>query len=108
MEPTNTFADALETAKLDLDAKGQLSDKDRETVDYLLRNPVMGRGSERIFAMRRTHWRVRRLYARQNRCRLVGFIDWSLLVGWIVDNWVTIMRVIFSIIPLFLQENRCR
>lgn len=99
MESTTNFKAGLEAAYEQLNREGRLSDTDRRVVGELLRNPVMtGPRGQRIFAMKRAHFRVRRYYARKTGAVLGFEIDWTKIVEWLKENWAQIVKILFSLL----------
>ena len=99
LESTANFKAGLKTAYDELDREGKLSETDHRVVGELLRRPVRtGRNGERIFAMKRAHFRVRRYYARKTGIFLPFEIDWTKITAWIKEHWVDIVKILVSLL----------
>lgn len=100
MENTANFKAGLQAAYDQLNAEGRLSATDHEAVGKLLSESVVTRNGRRIFAMRRAHLRVRRLYARKTGIILPRTLDWNKLVEWLKANWINVIRILISLLIL--------
>jgi len=83
-----------------LNREGKLSATDHKAIGELLAAPVGPRKRNRIFAMKRAHFRVRRYYARKTGVTLPFEIDWTAIVEWIKAHWVDIVKLLFSLLVL--------
>ncbi len=102
METTANFKAGLQAAYDELDREGKLGDTDRQVFGDLVKSPVVTVGGEHVFAMRRAHFRVRRYYARKTGIILPFEIDWTKIVAWIKEHWIDIVKILASIIVLFI------
>lgn len=98
METTANFKAGLQAAYDELDREGKLGDTDRQVFGELFRNPEPTIRSKRVFAVRRAHFRIRRYYARKTGITLPFEIDWTKIVAWIKENWVEIVKILFSLL----------
>lgn len=98
MEATANFMAGLRAAYDELDQEGTLTAKDRETAQRMFKGPVLRRSGKRVIATRILHQRVRRLYARTTGAILPFEIDWTKIVEWIKENWLTIVKIMLSLL----------
>jgi hypothetical protein len=55
-----------------------------------------------LFFWRTFRRRAAILYARQHGTRVRYQLDWNSLWAWILENWQTIIRVIFFLVPFIV------
>lgn len=97
METTFNFQAGLSAAYHELLAEGKIT-KEALVVGELCH---ARRGHHWLQSIR-AHRAVRREYCRQQGHRIFGAINWKGMVEWIKANWVTILKIILSLAPLFL------
>lgn len=100
MERTRDFEKALRRA---YESKKYAEGNSTSVVKRLLAHPVVQTPTgEVIWAMRRAHVVVRRLYLQQNGLPLRLQIDWSTIVDWLIEHWDDIARAILSVLPFLI------
>jgi len=98
-----SFAEAIEIVRLQLNDDGKIAKSDDEAVRRVLKNPMLQLPSgERVLALPRIHYRVRRLYARLEKAILPLTFDWTTLVEWIKEHWDEILRFILMVLPFII------
>ena len=103
MESTANFQAGFEAAYKELKAEGKVNERDERAVTLLLANPVLtAPNGERVFGMARAHRRVRRYYLAKTGQPWGLTIDWEAIKQWIKDHWVDILKIILSVLFLFI------
>lgn len=92
MESTSNFRVGIQKAYDE--SKDTLSKRDARVVKRFLEL------SEASVA--RVHRRIRAIYIRRQRLSSDVGIDWTTIIEWIKENWITILKVILSVLPFLI------
>jgi hypothetical protein len=106
-ETAFNFQAGLRIAYNELGKEGKLSADAKQAVGGLIGVQREQRG-RKLFQLIRSHRAVRQLYVQKTGAPRVRAINWTAIVEWIKANWVTILRIILTIAPLLLMDNRPR
>lgn len=103
-ETSTNFSRGLSDAYKQLEAEGKLTDQDKRVIGGVIERPVMfDPDGLPILAMKRLHLAVRRLYAKSHGLvAVVGWIDWTKVVDWLKENWMTIVKLALMILPFLI------
>lgn len=104
METTANFSVGLGLAYKALEAENRLDEEGRRVIGKIIEQPVIFTPDGiPILAMKRLHAAIRRLYAKAlGFVAIVGAIDWTKLVDWLKENWLTIVKIALTIIPFLI------
>lgn len=110
MEPTSNFMRALEFAhnrRSEMPSysglPGDLTTQ-QFAVKQMLRHPFQVIDGRTVNTVAQAHRAVRRLYIRKTwRIGALFFdIDWTKIVDWLTENWDEILKILLTILPLFI------
>lgn len=101
METTANFKHGMALAHQAMKATSNRDIRSVQLIQRLLDNPVMVTSTgDVVWAMRRAHRAVRRLYFGLNGN--VKAVDWTKIVDWLVEHWDDIVRAILSVLPFLI------
>lgn len=104
METTANFAAGLKIAYHAMEFEGRLDEQGRQVIGKIIEQPVIfSPDGVPILAMKRLHVAIRRLYAKMlGFVAVIGAIDWTKVIDWIKENWLTIVKIAITIIPFII------